>query len=126
MSGLNQRFTKPSFGKPNREFESHILRQNWKSDYPASQIIKTSLRQIWYHTHMYIKVKVTPQAKQDKVEMVKSDEFRVAVRAEARAGMANKKMLELLSAHIDIPLKKLRLVSGHTSPSKIVSVRDDL
>ncbi len=27
MSGLNQRFTKPSFPNRNREFESHILRQ---------------------------------------------------------------------------------------------------
>ncbi len=27
MSGLNQRFTKPSAGKTAREFESHILRQ---------------------------------------------------------------------------------------------------
>ncbi len=28
MSGLNQRFTKPSAGNSAREFESHILRQD--------------------------------------------------------------------------------------------------
>ena len=28
MSGLNQRFTKPSAGKTAREFESHILRED--------------------------------------------------------------------------------------------------
>jgi hypothetical protein len=30
MSGLNQRFTKPSFLNRNREFESHRLRQTCK------------------------------------------------------------------------------------------------
>ncbi len=32
MSGLNQRFTKPSFLNWNREFESHILRKFLKLD----------------------------------------------------------------------------------------------
>lgn len=31
MSGLNQRFTKPSFPNRNREFESHRLRKKMKS-----------------------------------------------------------------------------------------------
>ena len=33
MSGLNQRFTKPSAGKTAREFESHILRSSEKEGF---------------------------------------------------------------------------------------------
>ena len=37
MSGLNQRFTKPSAGKTAREFESHILRE-YKNEHPLGAI----------------------------------------------------------------------------------------
>lgn len=69
---------------------------------------------------MYLKLKVIPDAKQEKVEQLKDDEYRIWVKAPAENNHANTRVLEIIRGmHPD---KKVRLVSGHTSPSKIVSV----
>lgn len=69
---------------------------------------------------MYLKLKVVPDSKIEKVEQLKDDEYRVWVKAPAEMGLANSRVLELMrEIH---PNKRVRLVSGHTSPSKIVSV----
>jgi uncharacterized protein (TIGR00251 family) len=69
---------------------------------------------------MYLKLKVIPDSKQEKVEQLKDDEYRVWVKAPAENNHANTRVLEIVrEMH---PNKKVRLVSGHTSPSKIVSV----
>lgn len=69
---------------------------------------------------MYLKLKVIPDSKQEKVEQLKDDEYRIWVKAPAEHGLANDRVLEIVrEMH---PNKRVRLVSGHTSPSKIVSV----
>jgi uncharacterized protein YggU (UPF0235/DUF167 family) len=74
-----------------------------------------------YTLSMYIKVKVTPDAKEDRVEKVANDLFHIAVRAPAEMNQANKRVVELLRAAIP-GAKEIRLVSGHQSPSKIFGV----
>jgi uncharacterized protein (TIGR00251 family) len=69
---------------------------------------------------MYLKLKVIPDSKQEKVEQLKDDEYRIWVKAPAENNHANTRVLEIVrEMH---PNKKVRLVSGHISPSKIVSV----
>lgn len=69
---------------------------------------------------MYLKLKVVPDSKIEKIEQLKDDEYRVWVKAPAEMGLANSRVLELVREMFQN--KKVRLVSGHTSPSKIVSV----
>lgn len=71
---------------------------------------------------MYLKLKVKTEAKQDTIEKTKVDEFRVMVKVKAERNMANRRVIELLAEYLKIPVNKIRLISGHTSPSKIVSV----
>lgn len=69
---------------------------------------------------MYLKLKVIPNSKMEKVEKLKDDEYRIWVKAPAENNHANTRVLEMIR---DMFLnKRVRLVSGHTSPSKIVSV----
>lgn len=69
---------------------------------------------------MYLKLKVIPDSKIEKVEKVKDDEYRMWVKAPAEMNRANTRVLEIMrEMH---PNKRVRLVSGHTSPSKIVSI----
>ncbi len=70
---------------------------------------------------MYIKVRVVPGAKRESVEQTAPDSFRIAVRAPAERGLANERVLEIIRTHFP-EAKRVRLVSGHTSPSKIVSL----
>lgn len=69
---------------------------------------------------MYIKVKVKTQQKKESFEKLKDDEYLILVKEEARNGWANEKVLEILKR--ELKTNKIRLISGHTSPSKIFSV----
>jgi uncharacterized protein (TIGR00251 family) len=69
---------------------------------------------------MYLKLKVIPDSKQEKIEQLKDGEYRIWVKAPAENNHANTRVLEIVRELF--PDKRVRLVSGHTSPSKIVSV----
>lgn len=69
---------------------------------------------------MYLKLKVIPDSKLEKVEKLKDDEYRIWTKAPAENNKANTRVLEMMREMF--PDKRVRLVSGHTSPSKIVSV----
>ena len=68
------------------------------------------------------KVKVHPGSKDNRLAQLRADAFEVWVKAEAERGQANMAVLALLAAHLNIEAKRLRIVKGATSPSKIVSV----
>lgn len=69
---------------------------------------------------MYIKVKVTPGAKKEVFERVSDDFFIIKVKEKAENNRANKRVLELVGSVY--PNKPIRIISGHHSPSKIISV----
>lgn len=69
---------------------------------------------------MYLKIKVIADSKQEKVEQIKSDEYRIWVRMPAENNAANNRVLEIIRGMY--PATSVRLVSGHHSPSKIVSI----
>ncbi|MFA6006874.1 MAG: DUF167 domain-containing protein [Candidatus Paceibacterota bacterium] len=73
---------------------------------------------------MYIHVKVTPGAKADRVTKVSSDKYEMWVREKAERNLANKKVTELLARTLGVEEKLVRLISGHTSPSKLFSIFD--
>lgn len=70
---------------------------------------------------MYIKVKVKTEQKKESFEKSKKDdEYLVSVKEEARNGWANERVIEILKK--ELKNNNIRLVSGHTSPSKIFSI----
>ena len=71
---------------------------------------------------MYIKAKVTPEAKKESFEKMSDDTFQISVKEKAQANMANKRVLELLANHFKVPTGKLRIINGHHSPSKLISI----
>jgi len=88
---------------------------------PSAELSKYFYR-IMYNSVMYIKVKVMAGAKKEKVIKKSEDNFVISVKEKAKANIANKRILEIVS---DIyKTKKIRIISGHQSPSKILSVGD--
>ena len=73
---------------------------------------------------MLLKLKIKTNSKENKIEKLKDDEFRIFVKAKPEQGTANQKVLELLSEYLQIPKQKISIIKGHTSPSKIVQIRD--
>ncbi len=71
---------------------------------------------------MYVKVRVTPDAKRERVEKRKDGAYAIAVKEPAEQNLANTRVRELLARELGVAPGKLRLVAGFRSPHKIFSV----
>ena len=71
---------------------------------------------------MLIKVKVKTEAKKENITKISDDTFLVSVKEKPEEGLANKRVIEVLREHLKVYNKKVRIVSGHHSPSKIISI----
>ena len=71
---------------------------------------------------MYIKVRVNAGAKSELVLKKSNDHFDISVREKAEMNMANRRILALIAEAYSLPGGKVRIVSGHHSPSKILSL----
>ncbi|MDD4988992.1 MAG: DUF167 domain-containing protein [Candidatus Pacebacteria bacterium] len=71
---------------------------------------------------MYIHIKVKTGARREEFKKISEDHFSVSVREKPERNMANKKICELVAEHFKNTLSKIKMISGHHSPSKILSV----
>jgi len=71
---------------------------------------------------MYIKVKVTAGAKKETLEQESPDHFKISVREKAERNMANRRVVELLAENYRLKPHQVKIISGHHSPSKILSI----
>lgn len=71
---------------------------------------------------MYVRVHVVPSAKKERVTKVSPTEFQIAVKEPAERNQANGRILTLLANEFGVSVKQLRILTGHHSSSKMVSV----
>ncbi|MDQ5949990.1 MAG: hypothetical protein QG563_497 [Patescibacteria group bacterium] len=71
---------------------------------------------------MRIRVKVTPNAKQESLYEKSTGVFLISVREDRENGMANDKVKELIAEHYSVPYKAVRVAQGATSSSKIIEI----
>ena len=71
---------------------------------------------------MYVKVRVYANAKKESVAMISENRLRISVKEKPLQNLANRRVAELVAYHYRVPVKKIRISSGHQSPSKIFSV----
>ncbi|MEK7463557.1 MAG: DUF167 family protein [Patescibacteria group bacterium] len=69
---------------------------------------------------MYVKVKIKPDSKKETVIKVSDDHYEISVREKAENNNANSRLLEIMRN--EHPDSIIRIISGHHSPSKIVSI----
>lgn len=69
---------------------------------------------------MYIKVKIIVKARTETVNKISDDHYEISVKEKAENNNANKRLLEIM--HLEYPNSSIRLISGHHSPSKILSI----
>lgn len=70
---------------------------------------------------MYIKVFVTPGARKETVEE-KGETLLISVREPAERNLANTRVRELVALRFKKPVSSVRILTGHRSRVKIVSV----
>lgn len=72
---------------------------------------------------MYIKVKLTPNAKKEAL-VKKGDTFLVSVKEPAKQNLANKRLCQLVASDMGVSSGAVKIVSGHTGRTKILSMPD--
>lgn len=70
----------------------------------------------------YIKLRVHPGFKKDAVVCRAPDRYEIWVKAPAEGNRANEACLAMLGRALGIPAKRIRIVKGARSRSKIVEV----
>jgi len=73
---------------------------------------------------MYVKVKVEANSKKEKFEKIDDDTYKIQVREKAERNLANIRVLELLSSNLAIEKKRIKIITGHHSPNKILFVEN--
>ncbi len=71
---------------------------------------------------MQISVRVVAGVKKEGIETLPKNRFKVSVKPKAEGGAANARTLELLAQHFGVSIRKIRLIRGHRSPSKIILI----
>lgn len=71
---------------------------------------------------MYVRVEARAGAKRESVLQTDDKTYAISVKEPARNNLANNRIKELLSEHLEVPVGKLRMISGHRSPRKIFTV----
>ena len=71
---------------------------------------------------MYIHVKALAGAKKEVLNRKTDDHFEISVKEKAERNMANQRIMEIVAESFSLPMGKVKIISGHHSPSKILSV----
>ena len=67
-------------------------------------------------------MRVRANARRESFEKVSEISFKIAVREKAEGNMANHRVIELIAMHFKVPARAVRIVRGHHSPSKTLSL----
>lgn len=71
---------------------------------------------------MLITVRVTSNAREPRVTKTSETSFEVRVDERAEGGRANKRLVEILSKHFDVPKSRITILRGLKSRDKVVEI----
>ncbi|MCL4364463.1 DUF167 family protein [Patescibacteria group bacterium] len=71
---------------------------------------------------MFVKVKVYPETKKEKLVKKSEDSYDIYVKDKAKFGMANRRVAEILANYFGVAEGKIKLVKGGAHRSKIYEI----
>jgi uncharacterized protein YggU (UPF0235/DUF167 family) len=75
---------------------------------------------------MFLKVKVLPDEKEEKIIKKAEDRFEIKVKEKPENGLANQRVIKLLSSYLssylNLPKNKIRLIKGTKERNKIFEI----
>lgn len=72
--------------------------------------------------HSRLQVKVVPRARRDEIVGWLGERLKVKIAAPPEGGRANEALAHLLAEVLGVPQRRVRIVAGHASPSKVVEI----
>jgi len=71
---------------------------------------------------MFLKVKVLPNEKEEEIIKKAEDRFEIKVKEKPENGLANQRVIKLLSSYFNLPKNKIRLIKGAKERNKIFEI----
>lgn len=73
---------------------------------------------------MYIKAKVKAGQRAEEIKKLNENTFEISVREKAKHNMANTRVIELVAFELGVSVRKVRIINGHHTPTKLLSILD--
>jgi len=70
---------------------------------------------------MIIKIKVKPGSREQKIEKISEQEYKINLKERAEDNKANLELLKLLKKHFN---KQVRIIKGLRSRNKVIKIQD--
>lgn len=74
---------------------------------------------------MYVRVHVTSGAKRERVTKHSETEFDILVREPRERNLANRRVTSIIATLYGVPVRAVRLIAGHRSPTKLFDIPVD-
>ncbi|MCW9054644.1 MAG: DUF167 domain-containing protein [Candidatus Pacebacteria bacterium] len=71
---------------------------------------------------MYVRVRAHPDAKKELILKESDSEYTISVKEKAERNQANKRIIEIIAEEFNIPTNRVKMITGHRSPRKIISI----
>ena len=71
---------------------------------------------------MLIHVKVETDASHYNIEQIRSTSFKIKEKEPAKENRANIKVIDILAEHFNISTSKIKIITGHHMPGKILEL----
>jgi len=71
---------------------------------------------------MKLNIKVIPKSKQNNIEEVGKDNFKIHLTTVPEKGKANEAVIKMLSKHLHIAKSKIKIIKGLTQRDKIIEI----
>ena len=71
---------------------------------------------------MHIRVRVKADQKIESIEKIEEDRYAISVKEKAERNNANNRALDLLSETLKVPKGKIKIITGHHMPNKIMFI----
>ena len=72
--------------------------------------------------HMFVKVNALTNQKKEFVKKTSENRYEISVKEKPERNNANNRIIQLLAIHFKITEKKIRIINGHHTPSKLISI----
>lgn len=76
-----------------------------------------------YDVLMKIRIKVKPNSREQKVEVLPDGSFKIQVKSIAEKGKANEEIIKILADYFDTPKSNIRIILGQGSSNKLVEIK---
>ncbi len=71
---------------------------------------------------MFVHVRVVPDAKKERITKTDETEWHMEIKEDKVRNMANTRVREVLAQEFKVDIGKVRMLTGHRSPSKMFSI----